>query len=101
LFYLPHCDRSTNESVISKLISAASLQRSILLGNDLRNYANILTDAQFKLLAPNIFKLVQGTPYRNNANIDDMMEFRPLEPEHGEDYWDAFSDLCLIWPKSH
>ena len=60
LFYLPHCDRSTNEAVISNLFSTSSLDNAILLGNDFRNYANILTDAQFKNLAPMIFKAING-----------------------------------------
>lgn len=95
LFYLPHCDLSTNEAVISKLLSTASLDNAILLGNDLRNYRNkILTDAQFSTLAPSVFKVVHGL--LGEFNLDGNMEWRNLEPKTGEEYWDAFSDLCLM-----
>jgi hypothetical protein len=31
--------------------------------------------------------------------IDGMLKFISLEPQHGEEFWDAFSDLCLMWPR--
>lgn len=61
MFYLPHCDRSTNEAVISNLLATCSLEKTIIFGNDLRKYTTVLTDVQFKDLAPSIFKLVHGS----------------------------------------
>lgn len=100
LFYLPHCDRSTNEAVISRLILTCSLGKSVLLGNDLRSYSNLLTDGEFEAVAPNMFNLVQGKPYQNEVNIDDIMEFKSLEPDHGDEYWSAFCNLCLMYTKT-
>lgn len=28
-----------------------------------------------------------------------MLDWKSLEPKYGEEYWDAFSDLCLMWPR--
>jgi hypothetical protein len=60
LFYLPHCDRTTNEAVLSSLFATNSLGNTIILGNDLRTYSQILTDSQLKSVAPSIYQVVNG-----------------------------------------
>jgi hypothetical protein len=37
-----------------------SLGNAIILGNDLRNYCNVLPDRELKEKAPAIFKVVEG-----------------------------------------
>ena len=99
MFYLPHCDRITNESVLSTLFSTSSLERTILLGNDLRKYEQILPDAKLSSLAPSIYRIIKGILERDQADVDGNLEYWGLEPGRGEEYWDAFSDLCLMAPK--
>ena len=31
---------------------------------------------------------------------DEILEWENLEPKQGEEHWDAFSDLCLMWPRN-
>ena len=33
-----------------------------------------------------------------SLKVDGLLESKSLEPKHGEEYWDAFSDICLMWP---
>jgi len=35
-----------------------------------------------------------------NLKVDGLLESKSLEPKHGEEYWDAFSDICLMWPRT-
>ena len=77
------------------LLSSDSLSDSIILGNDLRNYGNVLSG--FKETSPSIFKVVEGIVLLRHADVDPLFEYETLEPKHGEEYWDAFSDLCLMW----
>lgn len=37
---------------------------------------------------------------RESTEVDGLMEYYGLEPGQGEEYWDAFSDLCLMAPKA-
>jgi hypothetical protein len=58
LYYMPHCDRSTNEEVISNIMAAGAIGKAVILGNDLRNYT--MSDVQFKQVAPRIYQLIHG-----------------------------------------
>jgi hypothetical protein len=65
LYYLPHCDRSTNETVLAQLVNPPFAEKSFLiLGNDFRNYRYILTDATFKAESPNLYWAIQGSHIR-------------------------------------